>query len=560
YDLRITLSVDATNHILYIEDNGSGLTYDEVINYLATIGQGYTRLFRDGKSGDGKSQDQNQASQMIGYFGLGFLSAYVVSDKVDVWTCSYQTPNLAWHFSSRGGKQFSIQQCDDGKPRGVGTLVKLQLSNEFSELASLDVLQTLLRQYCSLLPIDIYLKGDSEPVNNLSVPWRQDSAVSALQLRKQRMKFAELFEHNFNPICVIPIKKDNAAGVNGLIWIQDASGYATSDYRNVSVFIRNMYISQKERELLPLWAGFAGCVLESESLTPTASRESIQTDDAYRQVQHVLSETLIEGLKQIASGEPETWRRILRRHNQALMGAALNDDRLFDVLSDVIKVPTNMGEMTLPALLKQSDRRIYLRLEDKNSYEDILFKTRMIPVVSGFMFAGAGFCQKYATNFNLKVVHLGTKAGADEIFKTVTPAPGVGAFLKEQLGRKGDSICFTHFDPGFVPMVIVEDQQVKLKQRIEQDEADKRIGSAALSLAKLHTVKIDDTIQRQVFVNLNSPLIERLIALQSKPFEAATLANMLRSFMVIMCFDATDSTNNFGAELQRFGQSLLNLI
>ncbi|MCJ8270176.1 MAG: ATP-binding protein, partial [Psychrosphaera sp.] len=195
HDLRITLSVDANNHILYIEDNGSGLTYDEVIDYLATIGQGYTRLFRDGKSGDkksgdDKSQDQNQANQMIGYFGLGFLSAYVVSDKVDVWTCSYQTPDLAWHFSSRGGKQFSVQACDDGEPRGVGTLVKLQLSSEFTELASLDVLQTLLRQYCSLLPIDIYLKGDSEPVNNLSVPWQQDSAVSALQLRKQRMKFA----------------------------------------------------------------------------------------------------------------------------------------------------------------------------------------------------------------------------------------------------------------------------------------------------------------------------------------------------------------------------------
>jgi molecular chaperone HtpG len=230
------------------------------------------------------------------------------------------------------------------------------------------------------------------------------------------MKFAELFENNFNPICVIPINKDNAAGVNGLIWIQDASGYATSDYRNVSVFIRNMHISQKERELLPLWAGFVGCVLESESLTPTASRESIQTDDAYYKLQYILRETLIEGLKQIANNEPETRIRILLRYIEALMGAALNDDGLFDVLSDVIKVPTNMGEMTLPALLKQSERRIYLRLEDKNSYEDILFKTRMIPVVSGFMFAGAGFCQKYATHFNLKVVHLGTKAGGRRDF------------------------------------------------------------------------------------------------------------------------------------------------
>jgi molecular chaperone HtpG len=134
---------------------------------------------------------------MIGYFGLGFLSAYVVSDKVDVSTCSYQTPDLAWHFSSRGGKQFSVQQCDDNEPREVGTLVKLQLSSEFTELASLDVLQSLLRQYCSLLPIDIYLKGDSEPVNSLSVPWRQDAEVSALTTAQATHEICRIVRKQF---------------------------------------------------------------------------------------------------------------------------------------------------------------------------------------------------------------------------------------------------------------------------------------------------------------------------------------------------------------------------
>ena len=547
---EIRLIPDSQNHTLTITDTGSGLTYDEVIEYLATVGSGYTRVLRN----------DSQTDEMIGYFGLGFLSAYVVSDKVDVWTTSYQTPDKCWHFSSRGGKRFAIQAANNHQQgQAVGTTVCLQLTEDFTQLASAAVLTSLLAKYCCLLPVSIYVGDADKPVNDLAVPWLQGD-VPAVRLKKEQMAFARLFENLFDPICTIAIPPDNPAGVQGLIWLQDATGYATSDYRNASIFVRNMFITAKKRELLPQWAGFAGCVIESEQLIPTASREDIQDDEQFALVQAVVAEALVEGLKSIAQNEPETWRRILVRHNQALLGAALNDNDLFDMLAQQLKVPTNLGEMTLPNVLKQSENRIYVRQEDKNSYEDILLRAKMTPVVSGYLFAASAFCRKYAEINHCKLVSLGDKTADEQLLGQIQLDQGKAAFLTGLFKRSGDAVLFTRVQPDYLPMVIVEDQQVLLKQRIEQDENDKRIGAAALMLARMHTNKIDDSIKRRVYINLGCPLVGKLFEWQDRPDRAKQLATMMRNFMVIMCHDAHDKQTLFADELQSFGDSIMALI
>lgn len=86
---------------------------------------------------------------------------------------------------------------------------------------------------------------------------------------------------------------------------------------------------------------FIGGVIESSKLTPTASREDLQRDETWVAVQGALKEALISGLSDLAQNQPEIWRRVLMRHNEALLGAALCDDRLFDLLKDRLQVPTS---------------------------------------------------------------------------------------------------------------------------------------------------------------------------------------------------------------------------
>ena len=362
-DHRIDVTCDPSQATLKISDNGSGLTQDELREYLATIGSGYSRQIRS----------RTQTQDVIGYFGLGFLSAYVVAQKVEVVTRSYRTPQNAWKFTSAKGKTYSV--TNDVR-EDVGTTVTLFLDDEYRELSFPETVGALLRKYCCLLQIPIYLNSAEEPENAIEAPWDIDRNAPAIRKRNRALQFAKLFEGTFEPITAFSLPEDNELGLKGVVWIQGGSSYASSDNRNISIFNRNMFITDEDKELFPRWAGFFGAVLESKMFEPTASRESLQRNAYYDQVQSYLREFLATSLRELVLKEPEAWRRVLSRHNQALLGAAISDDRLFETAHKALKVPTTAGELTLPVLLSKSGQHIYIKGSSEVGHEEILLELK----------------------------------------------------------------------------------------------------------------------------------------------------------------------------------------
>jgi molecular chaperone HtpG len=541
YSIRVSTNLSKAQ--VTIEDNGSGLTDKEIIDFLATVGSGYTRLIRG----------ENSTNALIGYFGLGFLSAYVVADKVELWTTSYKDLTKGWYFSTRGGHNFSLSEVEPQAQHG--SKVVLTLKNEYCDLSDSEYLSDLLKKYCCLLPIDIFLNSNSEAVNTLSPPWVTCKTVSPLALKKQQLYFATIFENNFEPICVFPLK-DNDINTHGLIWMQDSSGYSTSDYRNVSVFIRNMFITQKEKDLLPLWAGFTGCVINSESLTPTASRESIQTDGLYCKLQALIEESLLDGIKNLAVNEKRTWRRVLSRHNEALLGAAVSNNTIFNQFADDLKLATTEGTFTPKELLKRSNNKLYLQIENQVTYETVLFRAQMIPVIFGYFFAVSSFCYLYAKKRGIELINLGTKQGNQSIFPLVDSSDNTQQLLEQLFCHNQEILICTQFTPEYIPIVLVEDQDVLLKQRLESDESDKRIGTALLGLARQYTQTIDDSIKRRIFVNMNSSLIHHLLGI-SDNHRQQLIANMLRAFVISLSHGGESfDENQFAQEIKTFTDSL----
>ncbi len=541
---EVTLRVDSSNSVLEISDNGSGLSHDEIHCYLATVGSGYTRILRN----------STQTEDMIGYFGLGFLSAYVVSNKVEVVTTSYHQTDETWLFSSQGGKTFSLKQVER---QAVGTTVRLFLSDEFTSLADAAVVCALVRKYCGLLDIPIYLDGNPERLNDITPPWKFDKDISPIQKRKKTLEFAQVFENDYEPICTIPIPSDNPYGLNGVVWVQDGTNYASSDNRNVSIFIRSMFITKDELDLLPPWAGFFGAVFESTRFLPTASRESLQRDSYFNEVALYIKEQIILGLRDIVLREPETWRRVLIRHSQALLGAALSDERLFSVCCKQLKVPTNLGEMTLPQVLKKSQGAIYIASSHERGYEEILFRSRLIPVVSGYLYAAQEFCQKFSEIESVPIKVLGSKSDEYDIFPRLTDVEEVVDVLAPIFAREKEELIITRFEPSFIPIIVIEDDDVKIKKRIESDEADKRIGAAALSLARLHTKTVNNTYERRVYINIDNDVIQCLMTIDQGARESTS--RILRSF-----FDAInvtpEATDSFAETMENFNRSVIELI
>ena len=505
----IVVSPDPAHHRLVIEDTGGGLTHDEIIRYLATVGTGYTSQMRD----------QGASDDLIGYFGLGFLSAFFVSEKVELVTTSYQSPDETWTFTSKGGERYHLSS---GAKRSVGTKVTLHLNAQFRPLGEPEVVDGLLRRYCCLLPLPIPLGTiDSPAVNRPEPPWRSGETLHPVRRLALEKELVARFEPRFEPLCTIGLEPEGPDEARGLIWVQGGATYGTSDNRNVSVFVRGMLVDRDARDLLPAWAGFCGGVVESDGLTPTASREDVQRDRVFEATAAQLRRALVEGLSVLAKTQPATWRRVVRMHNEALLGAALSDDGLFDLLADTLKVPTSEGDLTLPAIYQRGRGRVHVSLGEGTGYEEVLFRAMQVPVVLGTRYGAMPFAERHATRAGKSIVRLGTKTGNEAIFAPAELAPAARDRLQNLLGREGVEVVPTRYAPTSLPVVLVPDRDVALKRRIEREEADRRISSAILTMARMFTEKIDGQVGARLFVNLDSPVIERLINDESPRTELA---------------------------------------
>ncbi|MBV1859431.1 MAG: ATP-binding protein [Nannocystaceae bacterium] len=496
----ISIRADPTQGWLHVEDNGAGLTHEEIQTYLATVGRGRTRELRE----DG-------ADGLIGLFGLGFLSTYVVAERTEVWTTSHKDPANAWRFTSRSGHQYTIEEAAS---RNVGTCVSLRLKEAHRSLGRMGPLRALLEKYCSLLSIPLTLEGYG-PINGDAPPWR-DADSSPLRRRKQGMAFAERYEQRFTPLCILEItdgpEGPPGSSVQGLLWIQDGSSYGSADNRNVSVFVRGMLVDDDARHLLPEWASFVGAIVESDQLVPTASREDLQRDEFYDHARRTLENSIMSELARLAKSEPHTWRRVIRRHNEALLGCSLAAPGLFDLVAEELTVPTSMGDLDLEEVLRRSAGTIYVSQSERPGVESLLYRARDIPVVLGRRYGALGFVQRYC-DARSGAVHL-IGDGADERMLGVQPKDALDARLVEWFGANDLEVLAARYEPKSLPFVALVDRKQELKARIEDDKADAAMGATTLALARSFTKTIQKRATQLLYVNLGCPAIEAVLACQ----------------------------------------------
>jgi len=544
FEPKINVKTNSTKGILIIEDNGAGLTKEEIINFVATIGSGYTRSLRG-------NADNNE---LIGYFGLGFLTAYSIASRIELTTTSYKEKNKGWKFISTTPERFNINECE---AREVGLKITIQLDNKYLDFADENIMSEIITHYCCLLKIPVFLNDNL--LERIIPPWEYDgNKISGLRTNKMRLEFAKNFEQSFEPICTIPVFSSAECDVNGLLWIHDSRTYNTSDNRNVSVFIRGMLVSDNEIDLLPSWAGFVSAVIESKTLFPTLSREDIQKDESYFKIQSHLKETLIEGIYNIVKEDTEKWRLIIRRHNEALLGSALCDERLFQIMADDLMVPTSEGDMTIKNILYRAKNKIHVTLSEGGGYEEIIFRSIMQPVVLGYRYAALSFCNKYGTTYNKPIIVLGSKEGESLFFKKVEIPDEKRQILKELFLEKHIEIIPTKFHPSYLPMVIIPDRDYQLKNRIESDEADRRITTAALSLARKYTKELNGKTSCRLYVNLESPIINKIFTIDDD--SKKQLSILLRSLTyLIASHNEADFPIDLVKEFKTFNETLTEI-
>ena len=313
-DLRIRISADSAANTLTIEDNGIGMSRQEVIDHLGTIAKSGTAAFMQQLTGD-----QKKDSQLIGQFGVGFYSAFIVADKVEVFT---RRAGLAAeegvHWESAGEGEFSIANIE--KPER-GTRIVLHLKAAEKEFADGFRLRNVITKYSDHISLPIELPkqhfGDEKDAP-AELEWESVNRASALWTRprtevkdEEYQEFYKHVAHDFeNPLSWSHNKVEGKLEYTSLLYVPGRAPfdlYQREAPRGLKLYVQRVFIMDDAEQFLPLYLRFIKGVVDSNDLSLNVSREILQKDPAIDSMKSALTKRVLDMLEKMAKKEPEQY-------------------------------------------------------------------------------------------------------------------------------------------------------------------------------------------------------------------------------------------------------------
>ncbi len=298
-EFLIRLSADQKARTLVISDNGIGMSRDELIENLGTIARSGTQAFVDQLSGD-SSKDV----ALIGQFGVGFYSAFIVADRVEV-TSRKAGENQAWRWTSDGSGEFSIAEAERDSR---GTSVTVHLKKTEKEFADPERLRHIIKTYSDHIPIPILLEGEDEKLNAAAALWtlpRKDISED------QYKEFYHHVGHAFDePWMTIHARAEGKIEYTLLLYVPSVRPFDlfNPDRRHqVKLYVKRVFITDEYEGLVPPYLRFLKGVIDSEDLPLNVSRELLQTSPVITRIKSAVVRRVMTELKKKAEKQPEEY-------------------------------------------------------------------------------------------------------------------------------------------------------------------------------------------------------------------------------------------------------------
>lgn len=508
YQPEISVRIDHAAQQLLIEDNGSGLTHDEINIFLATVGRGYTRELRE-KLG---SAERDEALELIGMFGLGLLSAFMIATKIEISTTSYQTPEESWRWISEGGQSYALHRAS--RPT-IGTTVRLDLREDAKFLLDPAVLSDVLKVYVEFLSIPIRVGDNPTPINNHPAPWLRASEAGT----GRNALYASWVEEQIGsrPLTVLPLETitgedGTVIPLNGVLYVPQHSVISIQEYGNVTVYVRHMLITEDERDLLPAWARFVTGIIDCPLLNPTASRETLRHDETYTILREALGKVLLTHFERLAEQAPLDWAAIVQAHNDLIKGWAIRAGDFFLRVADLVSFKTSRGQLTLPEYLHENPGRIYYYDDHEGITQALaLFEARRLAVIDARWFADVAFLKTYHQVYGVPIEELTPAAGY--LFTPVTDEEHVWQAVIDACQAEGFPVRLLAYEPEHLPMILLYPPGAEKMRRAQRNMNEQRFVGPIRSLVRnyLQRQQIDETVLKGVLhLNARNPLLRRV--------------------------------------------------
>ena len=314
--LEISIAVDKLANILTIADTGIGMSREEMVENLGTIAQsGSEQFLRDlAESSTEKESGRGDAASIIGRFGVGFYSVFMVANKVEVISRSALNDAPACVWISDGEGAFTVAPAEDGPARG--TVIKAHLKEDAAEFLEKYRLEGIIRKHSAFIPFAV--KVENERINTTPALWREPKFSIT---REQYAEFYRFLTHDAkDPLDVLHLAVDAPVQFNALLFIPDTARHdffgAARDHWGLDLYVKRVLIQRENKELLPEYLGFMKGTVDTEDLPLNISRETLQENVLLRKIQQTVTKQALAHLERMAADKAEEYAAFWKLHGK----------------------------------------------------------------------------------------------------------------------------------------------------------------------------------------------------------------------------------------------------
>jgi len=319
---EITISLDKNNQTLSVSDNGIGMTAEEVKKYINQVAFSSAEEFIQKYQ---KDADQ----QIIGHFGLGFYSCFMVAKKVEVDTLSYQAGAEAVHWSCDGSPQFELSESSRQQR---GTTVTLTLQDEEVEYVEPARIRQLVKKYCDFMPVPIKLDG--EELNQHKALWKQSpqnlSDEDYLEFYRYLYPFQE------EPLLWVHLKTDYPFLLNGILYFPKLKPDVDVTKGHIKLFCNQVFVSDNCEEVIPNFLMPLRGVIDSPDIPINVSRSALTNDRTVRRIADFIAKKIADRLNQLYTEQRQDYIRCWQDVGTFVKFGALNNDKFKKQVEDII--------------------------------------------------------------------------------------------------------------------------------------------------------------------------------------------------------------------------------
>ncbi|WP_068469106.1 molecular chaperone HtpG [Candidatus Protochlamydia phocaeensis] len=351
-DFRIDIQIDTQNRTLKFIDNGIGMDAEEVKKYIAQI------AFSGAEEFLSKYQSNKEADQFIGHFGLGFYSAYMVADQVEINTLSYKAGAEPVLWICDGSSDYEI---DRGTRQTRGTEITLFIGEDHEECLDKGHMEKTLRHYCSFLPYPIYLDG--KRINDHEPLWTKPASECTQEDYLQFYRYLYPFEED--PLFWVHLNVDYPFNLKGILYFPKIKRDFDINKSGVSLYCNRVFVSDNCKDLIPNYLTVLKGIIDSPDIPLNVSRSYLQMDRTVRQLANHISKKVADSLSALYKTDRERFIRAWQDVSMIAKLGILEDEKFYErakeflIWQDTDKQWTTVNEYLERNREKTGDKILY---------------------------------------------------------------------------------------------------------------------------------------------------------------------------------------------------------